>query len=105
MIRSEKMILRKTDEMANWLFEATAIYNQGLYFLRQEYFAAQKENRQPKYSNIKLYDLDGNFIREWSSATDVGEKVNDGICKCLKGKNKTAYGFIWKYKDDINYLG
>lgn len=57
MIRTEKMILRKTDEIANWLSEATAIYNQGLYFLRQEYFAAQKENRQPKYSDIKLYDL------------------------------------------------
>ena len=57
MIRSEKMILRKTDEITNWLSEATAIYNQGLYFLRQEYFAAQKENRHPEYSNIKLYDL------------------------------------------------
>ena len=57
MVRTEKMILRKTDEIANWLSEATAIYNQGLYFLRQEYFAAQKENRQPKYSDIKLYDL------------------------------------------------
>lgn len=40
MIRTEKMILRKTDEIANWLSEATAIYNQGLYFLRQEYFVA-----------------------------------------------------------------
>ena len=50
MIRSEKMILRKTDEISNWLSEATAIYNQGLYFLRQEYFATQKENRQLKYS-------------------------------------------------------
>ena len=57
MVRTEKMILRKTDEIANWLSEATAIYNQGLYFLRQEYFAAQKENRQPKYSDIKLYNL------------------------------------------------
>ena len=45
MIRSEKMILRKTNEIANWLSEGTAIYNQGLYFLRQEYFNAQREKR------------------------------------------------------------
>ena len=47
---------------------------------------------------ILQFTLDGEFVREWSSATDVGKKVNDGICKCLKGKNKTAYGYIWKYK-------
>jgi len=40
MLRSEKMILSKTEEMARWLSDATAIYNQVLYYLRQEYFAA-----------------------------------------------------------------
>ena len=36
MIRSEKMILKKTDEIGRWLIEATAIYNQTLYYIRQE---------------------------------------------------------------------
>ena len=57
MVRAEKMILRKTDEIASWLSEATAIYNQALYYLRQEYFNAQKEQRKPNYSNIDLYAL------------------------------------------------
>ena len=48
---------------------------------------------------ILQYDLDGNFIREWPSATDVGIEVKSFICKCLKGKKPTAYGFIWKYKE------
>ena len=48
---------------------------------------------------ILQYDLDGNFIREWPSATDVGKEVQRHICECLKGKQKTAYGYIWKYKD------
>ena len=48
---------------------------------------------------ILQYDLDGNFIREWSSATDVGREVKPNICRCLKGKTKTAYNFIWKYKN------
>ena len=50
---------------------------------------------------ILQYDLNGNFIKEWPSATDVGKEANDNICKCLKGKTKTAYGFVWKYKEDI----
>lgn len=48
---------------------------------------------------ILQYDLDGNFIREWPSATDVGREVKSNICNCLKGKLPKAYGFIWKYKE------
>ena len=62
--------------------------------------------RNEKVSNklkkpILQYDLDGNFIREWSSASDVGKEVQSHICKCLKGSRKSAYGFIWKFKEDI----
>ena len=57
MIRSEKMILRKTDEIAKWISDATAIYNQALYYLRQEYFDSQKNNQKPNYSKIDLYKL------------------------------------------------
>ena len=48
---------------------------------------------------ILQYDLDGNFIREWPSATDVGKEVRVNIVHCLSGKQKTAYGYIWKYKN------
>ena len=48
---------------------------------------------------ILQFDLDGNFIREWGSATDVGRKVKGNICNCLKGKLPSAYGYIWKYKE------
>ena len=50
---------------------------------------------------ILQYDLDGNFIREWPSATDVRNEVNGNICNCLKGKLPSAYGFKWVYKEDI----
>ena len=50
---------------------------------------------------ILQFDLDGNFIREWECATDVGREVQSHICDCLKGKRKTACGYIWKYKEDI----
>ena len=48
---------------------------------------------------ILQYDLDGNFIREWPSATDVGKEVRSNIGYCIRGRYKTAYGFIWKYKN------
>ena len=50
---------------------------------------------------ILQYDLDGNFIREWECAADVGKEVQANIVNCLKGRCKTAYNYIWKYKEDI----
>ena len=60
--------------------------------------------RNEKISNsrkkpILQYTLDGEFIREWPSATDVRNEVNGNICNCLKGKLPSAYGFKWVYKN------
>ena len=48
---------------------------------------------------ILQYTLNGEFVREWPSARDVGQEVRANIVHCLKGRNKTAYGYIWKYKE------
>ena len=50
---------------------------------------------------ILQFTLDGKFVREWPSATDVGIEVRSNIYTCLKGRAKSSYGFIWKYKEDI----
>ena len=57
----------------------------------------RKSNNKP----ILQYDLDGNFIHEWECAADVGTQISKRICDCLKGRLKTAYGYKWKYKEDI----
>lgn len=49
---------------------------------------------------ILQYDLEGNFIREYASATDVGKEFRKGINNCLKGRTKTSYNYIWKYKNE-----
>ena len=49
---------------------------------------------------ISQYDLDSNFIRNWNCAYEVYKRIgfdSSCICKCLKGKTKTSYGYIWKY--------
>lgn len=48
---------------------------------------------------ILQFTLDGEFVREWPSASDVSKEVQSNIVTCLKGRYKTAYGFIWKYKE------
>ena len=52
-----------------------------------------------KYSNdgifLDLYES----IKDASKHSDVGSNV---ICMCCKGKQKTAGGYIWKYKDYEN---
>ena len=50
---------------------------------------------------ILQYDLNGNFIQEWPSGKIASEQLNidkGNITSCCKGKQKTAYKFIWKYK-------
>ena len=47
-------------------------------------------------------DLQGNFIRLWDCQRDVTRELGinyKGINNCLRNKTKTAYGYIWKYKE------
>lgn len=47
-------------------------------------------------------NLEGNFIKEWSSQKEAQEFFNkaksDGIGACCRNEQKTAYGYKWKYK-------
>jgi hypothetical protein len=50
---------------------------------------------------ILQYDLQGNFIREWQSATIAAKEINlhpTSIRHCVQGKTKTSGGYIWKPK-------
>ena len=48
---------------------------------------------------ILQYTIEGEFVREWSSATDVGREAQSNIWCCLNDRTKTAYGYVWKYKN------
>ena len=77
--------------------------------------AERKENRVNKRTKkISQYDLNGNFIRDFDSLYDAvvylgfkadkenryGTRYKMNIRNCCKGILKTAYGFIWKFKED-----
>lgn len=61
-------------------------------------FGLNISNRQKK--RILQYDLEGNFIKEWETVSEVLRLFNN-VSKALKGKYKTCGGYIWKYKNDL----
>jgi group I intron endonuclease len=59
-----------------------------------------------KISHIKRpvlqFDLENNFIKEWRYWSEaekiISHKKSANIWSCCQGKQKTAFGYIWKYK-------
>ena len=50
---------------------------------------------------IFQFSLDGTFIREWPSLSEASHQLKTSIgniCSCLKGRYKSAGGFVWRYK-------
>ena len=59
-----------------------------------------KSSTNPK-KPILQYDKQGNFIKEWSSGTEVSKVLgisHGNIIKCCKGLRKHIGGFVWQYK-------
>lgn len=61
-----------------------------------------KPVRSAKYGfPINQYNMDGKFIKEWKSAKEasINLKIDNGsISNVCQGKNKSAGGYIWKFK-------
>lgn len=49
---------------------------------------------------VYQYTLDGEFIREWESVSEIGRQLKytpSRICDCCNGKSKRSYNCIWSY--------
>ena len=69
------------------------------------------EARKSTYKNthrerpVLQYDKEGNFIKKWDSITKAEislhpkNKRSTNIVNCCLGKQKSAYGFVWRYKE------
>ena len=59
--------------------------------------------RRSKGHIIQQLDMDGNVIREYGSNGEVIQALNlariDNVLNVLKGRQKSAYGYRWRYKD------
>lgn len=70
-------------------------------------YGTWKDRRLVKFIKpVAQYDLNGNFIRNWTSIKDAKTKLNiNNIPAVCKGKAKQSGGYIWKYinKGGKNY--
>ena len=63
---------------------------------------AAKEAVKEKCSiPIIQFSKDGTLVKEWPSAKEAERQLGilpSNICNCLKGRRKSAGGFVWRYK-------
>lgn len=64
---------------------------------------ASKEKPSRRKTVLQL-SKEGEFIREWDGVSSfckfIGKNVAGNIVACLKGRQPSAYGYKWKYKED-----
>lgn len=57
------------------------------------------------YKAVNQYSLDGKYLKTFSSTKEAAAEVTSNksgksaICGCLKGRQRSAYGFMWRYAD------
>lgn len=66
---------------------------------------------QTRCKKVYQYSKEGKLIKKWESIIDVQNKLKysqSPISQCCLGKRKTAYGFLWSFKEltieDINII-
>ena len=76
-------------------------------FVENLQYTTQKNNclhaRQPclrKSRAVLQCDLEGNPLKKWESVKDIPFNHSNVIGVCA-GRLKTAYGYVWKYADDV----
>ena len=66
------------------------------------------KNHHPKTTIVQM-DKEGNVVREYASSAEVREALQrtniTNVFNVLEVRQKTAYGYVWKYKKDLDTLG
>lgn len=90
----------KTNNCVENLEWCTCKYNTNYGSCIERRVANRNGSNAPK--KVYQYNLNGEFVKEWKSMQEIEMVLgfnHSHICKCCKGQRKSAYGFIWKYKE------
>jgi hypothetical protein len=89
--------LRKIKENTDW-----ESWKKSIKKRNTDYSKFLPEIQEMTKKPIIQLDLNDNVITEYDSATTASKKLNvgrSGIIQCLRKRNKTAFGYKWKYKN------
>lgn len=85
----------KTDNRVENLEYCTTAYN-------NSFGTRLKRASEHKCKQVLQYTKTGEFIREWKSIIEIKRELgygNGNISNCCLKKLKSAYGYIWKFKE------
>lgn len=70
----------------------------------EEFVRRQKKTGKGIVKKVEQYSLNGEYIQTFNSCREaakvIGAPYHVGINSCCLGKQKTAYGYKWKYKGE-----
>ena len=69
--------------------------------------AAKEAAKEKRSIPILQFTKDGEFVKEWPSAYEAERQLGilqSNICNCLKGRYKSAGGFVWRYASSSERL-
>ena len=102
---SEKMNINPAT-INHWLKNSSKLnlcnYNKAESFRRTGDKRTGNNNAHSK--SVNQYDIEGNFIKQWSYMTLIQQELGiniSHISQCCREQRKSAGGFIWRYADDI----
>ena len=98
-------------EWCNYSYNINYCIKQGRHNMFSEKRMKSMHSRKTYlWKPVCKYDMNGNFICSYNSLADAAESITTSpskskvtnISSCCKGKAKSAYGYIWRYKHDEN---
>lgn len=95
-----------------WLDEAIdfakMIFNEEHWAMIDKYIAHNRETiieKRTRHKIVQQLSLQGDLIKEYRSIDEVREALSltrtDNIMNVIKGRQKTAYGYVWRRTSDV----
>ena len=95
-----------------WLDEAIdfakMIFNEKHWAMIDKYIAHNRETiieKRTRHKIVQQLSLQGDLIKEYRSIDEVREALSltrtDNIMNVIKGRQKTAYGYVWRRTSDV----
>lgn len=70
---------------------------------KEIYFRQGLQTKERCSHIVEQYTLDGIFLKDWPSTVSVQDAgfIQSAISAVCRQQQKSAYGYLWKYKEDI----